>query len=227
MKNYIYLFAFIITTSAIAQNISTVELEKQKLKQALSYSDQTVATSAMYNIISLEGPQSTYKDSLAYMYFNSRNYISCFLVADDILKYNPNNLEILEMKAVSLETMGALEKSLESYNLLLSKSNDNYHAYKIAGILLALKKFDEALELAKKADTMSDNGEVTVSFQINKNYNQNVQLKPAIAYLEGLIYLGKEMNKEARISLERAIQLFPDFVLAKSKLSTLDPAEKE
>jgi tetratricopeptide (TPR) repeat protein len=227
MKNYIYILVCIFTTSALAQNISTIELEKQKLKQALSYSDQTVATSAMYNIISLEGPQSSYKDSLAYMYFNARNYVSCYLVAEDILKYKPNNEELIEMKAVSLETMGALEKAIESYNLLLSKSNNNYHAYKIAGLQLALKKYDEALSSIKKAASMADNEKVSVSFQINKNYNQNVQLKPAIAYLEGLIYLGKEMEKEAKASLERAVQLFPDFVLAKSKLATLEPNPEE
>ena len=63
MKNILYIFAFIITTTAIAQTSNTVEFEKQKIKQALAYGDKTIAASSMYSIINLEGPQSSYKDS--------------------------------------------------------------------------------------------------------------------------------------------------------------------
>jgi len=222
MKNLIYIFTFIIATTSIALTSSSLELEKQKLKQAMSYGDKLVAANAMYAIISLEGPQSSYKDSLAYLYFNGRNHVSCFLVTNDILKRNPDNFEFLEMKAISLESMGALDKATEAYEVLLLKSNDNYHAYKIAGLQLAMNKFDDAFASIKKADQLPDNKEMTVSFQVNKNYNQNVDLKAAIAYLEGVIALNLKKDAEAKISFERAVKLFPEFVLAKSKLTTLE-----
>lgn len=222
MKNILYIFTFIITTTVIAQTSSTVEFEKQKVKQALNYGDKIVAANAMYSIISMEGPNSTYKDSLAYLYFNERNYVSCFLVTKDILKAKQDNMEILEMNAISLESIGALQPSLESYNLLFSKSNSNYHLYKIAGLQLTLKKFDEALASIKKADQLKDDGKVNVSFQVNKNYTQNVPLKPAIAYLQGIIELNLDKKAEAKISLQKALTLFPEFAVAKSKLTTLE-----
>ncbi|SDW97006.1 hypothetical protein SAMN05444411_102570 [Lutibacter oricola] len=225
MKQLIYIFTFLITVTAIAQTTTNIEVEKQKLKQALAYNDKAVAASAMYSIIALEGETSTYKDSLAYMYFNNRNYVSCFLVSNDILKTKKGDKNFLEMSAVSLEQMGALEKSIEIYTDLLSTSNNNYHAYKIAGLQLALNKFDEAFAMVRKADGLPDTGKITVNFQVNKNYTQNVNLKAAIAYLQGIVEMNLKKNTEAKASFERAVTLFPEFVLAKSKLTTLN-AEK-
>ncbi|WP_298287388.1 hypothetical protein [uncultured Lutibacter sp.] len=222
MKQLLYIFSFVLATTAIAQNTTSTELQKQKIKQALAYGDKIIAADAMYSIVAIEGPQSTYKDSLAYLYFNARNFVSCFLVTNDILSYKENNLELLEMKAVSLENMGALDKAKETYASLLTKTNNNFHAYKIAGLELALNKFEEALVSIKKADQLPDDGKLSVTFQVNKNYNQNVSLKAAIAYLEGLTYLNLKKDKEAKASFERAVQLFPEFVLAKSKLTTLE-----
>jgi tetratricopeptide (TPR) repeat protein len=226
MKRIVFAFALFWSLTGLAQN-SDIQIEKQKLKQALAYGDKNIAASVMYNIIALEGPQSTYKDSLAYMYFNVRNYVSCFLVINDILENRPDNMDLIEMKAVSLETIGAFDKAIESYENLLSKSNSNYHAYKIAALKMGLKKFDEALVAIKNADALPDDGKLQVNFQVNQNYNQNVPLKAAIPYIEGLISINLNKEKEARESFNRAIAVFPDFVLAKSKLEVLKVPEKE
>jgi len=221
MKNILYILTLIITTTAIAQTSNNVTFEKQKLKQALAYGDKVTAASSMYSIIALEGPKSSYKDSLAFLYFNSGNYVSTFLVTNDILKNKPNNVELLEIHAISLESMGALKKAGETYNTLLSKTNNNYHAYKLAGLQLNTKNLTEAYTSIKKADQLADNGTMKINFQVNKNYNQNVDLKAAIAYLEGLIALKLEKTDEAKASFERAIKIFPEFVLAKGKLSAI------
>ncbi len=221
MKRIIFIVTLVCCGSIVGQSINNIELEKQKLKQAKMFNDSNVSISSMYNLIALEGENSVYKDSLAYTYFSDRNYVSCFLVADDILKRNPDNEKMLEIKAISLESVGALEKAMESYQKLLLKTNSNYHAYKIAGLQMALKKPTEALQSIKKADLLADTGKIKVTFQVNKNYNQQVDLKAAIAYLEGLILISSEKNKEAKVAFEKAVKVFPDFVLAKSKLSTL------
>lgn len=227
MKNYIYIAALLITTSIVAQTTSNLELQQKKIKLALSYNDKDAAASAMFSIISMEGDQSTYKDSLAYMYFNDAKYISSFLVTNDILKYKPDNLELLEMNAISLENMGALEKAVEVYSNLLTKTKNNFHAYKLATLQVATKKFVDAYKSIKGADLLEDTGEIKVNFQVNKNYNQSVDLKAAIAYLEGIILLNMNKETEAKLSLMRAVNLFPDFVLAKSKLTTLENLEKK
>ena len=227
MKNLIYIFTFILATTAIAQNTTSIAFEKQKLQQAKAYGDESIVANVMYSLIALEGPQSSYKDSLAYVYFNKRNYVSCFLVTNDLLKTKPKNLELLEMSAVSLESMGALEKSKEAYEKLFAMTNDNYHAYKLAGIEFRMNQNEGAYATIKKAGQISGNEGLKITFQVNENYNQNVELKAAIAYLEGLIAVSLNKSVEAKASFERAIQIFPDFVLAKSKLEILNAKQTE
>ncbi|MHB1148430.1 MAG: tetratricopeptide repeat protein [Lutibacter sp.] len=227
MKRFFIIISFFMAAVAVAQTASGVAFEQQKMKQALAYGDKAVAANAMYSIILLEGPKSVYKDSLAYLYFNDRNFISCFLVTNDILKNNPGNLDLMEMNAISLESMGAAEKAVEAYQNLLTKTNNNYHAYKLAGLQFSMSKFEDAYASIKKSDKLPDDGTVKITFQVNKNYNQQVNLKAAIAYLEGIIATNLNKNNEAKISFERAIKLFPEFVLAKTKLDALNAETKK
>jgi len=136
-------------------------------------------------------------------------------------------LDLLEMNAISLESMGATEKAAEAYQNLFTKTNNNYHAYKLAGLQFGLGKFEDAYASIKKSDKLPDDGSVKITFQVNKNYNQNVDLKAAIAYLEGIIATNLSKNAEAKLSFERALKLFPEFVLAKTKLDALNAEKKE
>ncbi|MFD1293914.1 hypothetical protein ACFQ5N_08715 [Lutibacter holmesii] len=226
MKNLLYVLTFIITTTVIAQQSNTIAFEKSKLQLAKSYGDESMITSSIYNIIALEGPQSTYKDSLAYIYFSERAYVSCFLVTNDLLKGKPDHIEFLEMNAVSLESMGALEKAIDVYKKIFAKTNNNYQGYKLASIQYRAGKDEDAYATIKKADQLPDDGTLKMTFQVNENYNQNVDLKPSIAYLEGLIAQNLNKTAEAKICYERAIQLSPKFVLAKSKLEILNAQEE-
>ena len=222
MKKLILLTFTLFSVIAFSQNSNDLITQQKKIKQAIAYNDLNVAASSMYSMIALEGPQSTYKDSLAYLYFNNRNYVSCFLVTSDILKNKPDNTELLEMNAISLESMGAISKAVEVYENLITKKKSNFFEYKIAGLKNALKKYDEAYVAIKNAEQMPDDGKIKVSFQVNQNYKQDVDLKAAIPYLKGIIEMNLNKNAEAKQSFEKALQLFPDFAIAKSKLTVLD-----
>lgn len=227
MKNLFFFLTLFIAFSSVAQNSNQVELEKQKLKQALTYGDQSTATTMMYNIIALEGEKSVYKDSLAYLYFNRRSYLSCFLATEDALKNNPSNIELLEMSAFSVESLGAIDKAIGSYEKLLSITNNNFHAYKIAVLHFEMSKFEDAYTAIKKADALADSGTENITFPINKNYNQPVPLKAAIIYLKGLIELNLDNKVASKASLQKALQIFPEFILAKEALSNLEVKPKE
>ncbi|OIQ38715.1 MAG: hypothetical protein BM563_05520 [Bacteroidetes bacterium MedPE-SWsnd-G1] len=222
MKKSLIAFALIISATAMAQNTTGVALEELKMKQALKFGDKDVAKGALYNIIAMQGETSTYKDTLAYLYFNKRNFLSCFLVTNDILERNPSNLDILEMNAISLESIGAMERAMEGYEKLLANSNRAFYAYKIAGLQFGINKFEEANISIKKAAQLPEESNVKVSFAVNENYTQDVNLKAAIAYLEGLIAVAQEKKTEAIVAFERAEQFFPGFVLAKSQLDKLN-----
>ncbi len=220
-KYYITLSALLAFMSFYAQGQKDISLDTSIMKQALAYGDNTIATNSLYAIIAKEGPTSTYKDSLAYVYFNSRKYTSCFLVCKDVLSRDGNKLEILEMQAVSLEGIGAIDKAAQSYAKLTAKSNNNYHAYKLASLYFGIKKSKEALMAIKKAESLKDTGKIKVTYAINKNHNQQVDLKAAIANLKGLIQLDMKDNTSAKASFQQAIALQSDFVFAKENLQAV------
>ena len=119
---------------------------------------------SMYQLIALEGENSTYKDSLAYIYFSSRKYASCFLMSNEVLKRDPQNKAILELKALSLESLGAIDKSMEAYAKLFAVSKNNYHGYNLAKLQLTMKKYDEAYNTIKKVEALNDSGKYKVTF---------------------------------------------------------------
>ena len=220
-KHYITLAALLAFISFYAQNANDTTLDKAIMKQALRYSDNSVVAASLYNIIAKEGANSVYKDSLAYLYFSGRKYSSCFMVCTDILSLNGNKQDILEMQAISLENLGAMEKAAQVYAKLVTKSNNNYHAYKLANLYFAVKKYDQALKAVQKAQSLKDDGKIKVTYAVNKNYNQQVSLAAALYNLKGLIEFEQGKTEPAKASFKKAIDLQADFVLAKENLQAV------
>lgn len=227
MKNYIFAATLLFTVITItAQDSKDTTVDKQVMRQALVYGDDAIAASSIYRIIAKEGATSTYKDSLAYLYFGGRKYSSCFMVCKDILSRDGNKKDILEMQAISLESLGVLDKAAQSYARLVTKSNNNYHAYKLANLYYAQKKNKEALNAIKKAESLADTGKIKITTPINKNLNQQVSLKSAIANLKGLIQFAMDDMTGAKASFQQAVTLDPEFKLAKENLEAAKAGKK-
>lgn len=223
-KLYLSLVVGLVGLSVFAQSgkDEAIALEKEVIRTAKSMGDPNVATYSMYKLIALEGATSTYKDSLAFIYFSSRKYASCFLMADDVLERNPKNQAMLELKAISLESLGALDKSMDAYNELFAISKNNYHGYTLAKLELAMKKYDDAYATIKKVEALNDQGTIKVTFAINQSHTQQVELLAAIPYLKGLIEEELKKGPEAKLSFEKALKIQPEFVLAQEKLDKLN-----
>ena len=225
MKKLLALFVMIISMSTVfAQDAKqdAIAIEKDVLITAKRMGDPSVATYSMYKLIALEGAGSTYKDSLAFIYFSSRKYASCFLMANEVLERNPKDEAMLEIKAISLESLGAIDKSMEVYQELFALTNNNYHGFNLAKLQLSMKKFDDAYATIKKVETLNDEGKMFVTYSINQNHTQQIELLAAIPYLKGLIEENLEKNPEAKLSYEKALRIQPEFVLAKEKLDKLN-----
>ena len=214
--------AVFLFVTGFAQNnkAEAIALEKEIIKSAKKKGDTAVVTSSMSRLIALEGANSTYKDSLAYIYFSSRKYASCFLMANEVLKRDPKNEAVLELKAISLESLGALDKSLEAFQELFDISQNNYHGYNLSKLQLSVKKYEDAYKTIKEVEALNDTGKYKVTFAINKNHTQQIELLAAISYLKALIEEELNRKDEAKANFEKALKIQPEFVLAKEKLDT-------
>jgi len=211
-----------VSIFAQASKGEAIAIEKEIIANAKQIGDPTVATYSMYKLIALEGENSTYKDSLAYIYYSSRKYGSCFMMANQVLKRDPKNDAILELKASSLESLGARDKAMEVYDELFSLTNNNYHGYNLSRLQLSVNKFEEAYVTINKVEALNDTGKVQVNFSINQTHTQQIELIAAIPYLKGLIQEELNKNDEAKLSYEKALKIQADFVLAKEKLDKLE-----
>jgi tetratricopeptide (TPR) repeat protein len=221
---YTVLVFVMIGVSAIAQSSKeeAIAIEKKIISKAKRIGDPVVASYSMYKLIALEGENSTYKDSLTYMYYSAGKYGSCFMMANEVLKRDPKNEDILELKASSLESLGALDKAMEVFAELFALSNNNYHGYNLSKLQLSIKKFEDAYTTIKKVEGLNDSGKVSVTFSINQTHTQQIELLAAIPYLKGLIEEELDKNDEAKLSYQEALKIQPEFVLAKEKLDRLN-----
>ena len=222
MKNILGVIAMLFFVNLHAQNnAEAIKLEKQILQKAKDYSDAASIKNSILKLVVLEGDQSQYKDSLALLYYAERKYGSCFVITQEILKNKPNDVKTLELQSFSLEAIGAYDKAAESFAKLFAQSNDNYHGFSLANLQYVLKKYPESFATIQKVEKLNDTGNYTVSYAINQNHNQEVELIAAIQYLKGLNAAELKQNPIAKASFEKAITIQPDFVLAKEALANL------
>jgi len=225
MKNNLLIIialVFFYTGSAQNDNSEAIRIEKEVLDSARKIGAPGVAVSSLFRLIALEGKNSTYKDTLAYIYFSARKYGPAYMMTIEVLQRDPSSIEMLEMGGISLDALGAFDKAAEVYTTLLEKSNNNFYAYTLANIYFKMKKYDEAYKVIQKSETLNDEGKYKITFTINQNHQQQVELIAAIPYLKGLIEIQLEKNQEAKLSFAKAVKIDPDFTLAQENLEAVE-----
>lgn len=224
MNKIYFWMVCLITASVFGQvNNEAVAFEKKVLEKAKQYNDISVVKSSMMRLVLLEGENSTYKDSLAFIYFQERAYPSSFIASQEVLKRDPNNVKMLEVQAFSLESIGAYDKAVESFKKLFAKTNNNYYGFSQANLQYVLKDYSGAYATLLQVEKLNDTGNYTVSYAINQTHKQEIELIAAIQYLKGLCAVQLKNNPVAKASFEKALTTQPEFVLAKEALENLQP----
>jgi len=129
-------------------------------------------------------PSEARKDTLAYIYLNEGKFTQALNTIGFEKKATDSDIA-LEVKAVSLKSLGELERALPFYETIYSKLPNAQIAYEVAEINMNLNKFDASkkyidLGFAKVKDTQTK-----VFYETNQPYQ--VPLKAALYYLDGLV----------------------------------------
>jgi tetratricopeptide (TPR) repeat protein len=196
-------------------------MQKGIYQRAMKYNDVSTAVNALYNICVLEPQNDSILFGLAYIYFDNQRYLSATLTLNDVLMLNPNNLQALEMKALSLEQIGAIDKSLDDYESLYLKSNNINFLYKVAIFQYELKRFKEAktnldiLLSNQKAD------ELKIYFPDENEEQQEIVMRASLHNLKGMIANEEGNIEEAKKQFGIALEVAPDFYMAKKNLIEL------
>lgn len=187
----------------------------------LRYNDYGVAKQALYNII-VENPQN---DSLLYslslLYFQSQNYTSAALTANDVLTLNPENISAIEIAAISFNNIGAKDKALEKYETLYLKTDDYQALYKMAFLQYELKKLAESKTNADILLGKKEAGELKAVFNDAEGNQIEYPIKVALLNLKGLIAQEEGDKAAAENFYKQALAISPDFQVVIDNLASL------
>jgi len=204
---------------------SAVSQYEDMYKTALRLQDGSTAIVAAFNIIAIQGAESVYKDSLAYLYFSSNNALSCHLLCKELLIAKPANQDFLEMNAVCLKSLGRIKESIEAYEALFALSNKRMHAYELATLQFSLKRSSEAFLTAQNALLNTESTEDKVYFEFNDSM-QYVPIDGAFYNLLGLISYDMKSEENALSFFKKALEVFPEFYLAEQNKVSIETLKK-
>ncbi len=190
------------------------------------YYDLQVSQMALYEMIARDLGNVSLRDSLALLYYNMGKFGSAIAVATDVLGVEKNNLAMLEIRALSNESLRTYDEALRDYEKLNLLSPNSFLLYKIASLQYNVKRNEEAKTNIEALLKSKEADDLKVSVSVNQIEQQEVPMKAAVQNLKGLLY--KEIgNKEiARASFTEALKIFPGFKNAKANLDALDKPVK-
>jgi tetratricopeptide (TPR) repeat protein len=187
----------------------------------IRYNDYNVAKHALINIL-VENPQNdSILYSLSLLYYQMQNYTSAALTARDVLAMNPDNIGALEIAAVSYDNIGAKDKALETYESLYLKTDDFNTLYKIAFLQYELKNYTESKTNADILLAKKEIEELKAIYNLADGSQKEYPIRVALINLKGLISTEQGDKAAAKSFYEQALQLAPDFQLAKDNLEAL------
>jgi tetratricopeptide (TPR) repeat protein len=196
-------------------------MQKGIYQRAVKYSDVNAAITALYNICVLEPQNDSILYALAYIYFDNQRYFSATLTLNDVLLLNPNNTQALEMRAVSLEQVGAIDKSLEDYESLYLRANNINFLYKMAILQYQLKRYKESKTNIDIMLSKTESDEIKIFFPDENDVEQEVVLRASLHNIKGLISKEEGNVTEAKKQFGIALEIQPEFYLAKKNYQEL------
>ncbi|MTI22572.1 tetratricopeptide repeat protein [Fulvivirga sp. RKSG066] len=193
-----------------------------KYQAALRYNDYRVAKDALYSLL-VENPQN---DSILYslsaLYFQMQQYASAALTSNDLVTRNENHIGGLEVNANSLEQLGAKDKALDKYESLYLLTDEVQVLYKIAFLQYELGRYAESMTNADILLGKKELEEMSAVFQTTSSEQKEYPIKVALYNLKGLVYQEQGDKAKAKEFYNKALEIAPDFAMAKENLASVD-----
>lgn len=217
-------------SSSFAQEVPVPEIESTRQKNeidqrvyqlALRYNDLAAARITLIGLIERNPTNTRYGELLATLYFENNQFSSAAVTALDVLQVNDRSIEALEVAAYSMEQIGALDRALTQFERLHLLTDDIFALYKTAYLQFSLNKHEESLNSINMIVKNIKSAEQKLGFPGENDTNQEVSMRAAALNLRGLIYIDQGSKEDARKAFEQALEIEPNFNLAKESLKGL------
>ena len=194
----------------------------KKYVMASRWNDNQEAKDALYDMIIMRPESDSLVFTLAYFYFENRQYAPAMLVSQELLARDSKNLAYLELSASSFEALGILDRALQNYETLYLISNNTMALYKIAFLQLDLKRYEEGLTNVDILMSRPEVETVNIGFNDASNQPKDYLMKFAVLNLKGMLLEGKGDKAAAKAVYQEIIKQQPDFQPAVANLAELN-----
>ncbi len=197
------------------------DVQTRFYRLALKNYDLQAATVALYNMQALKPERTDLSDSLALLYFASEKYPQSYLIGEEILKANPKRKDMLELVAVSKQNLGMIKESLADYEKLAEVDKSLFYVYQMATLQYQLKRYGECVASLDKIISSPEADKQKVNIRL-QNGTQDVPMKAAAYNVKGICAIELNQEDAARDNFTKALEIFPDFSLAKGNLDAIN-----
>ena len=209
------------------QGVSQDSLYMRMYRSSLKFGDARTAIEAIYGLMAIHPDSTKYVDSLATLYYISGSYGQALTAAKLSYASKPSSMKYLEIIASSEQKLGMAKEAIEHYDKLFKTTQKLFYAYQEAVLEYSIQRYGECMG---NLDFLIQNKDAaTEKIQIpNSNTTlQEVPLKAAALNLAGIVYEEQKENVKAKENFKKALDISPDFVLAKNNLENIDKEKTE
>lgn len=214
------LLSIVLFFAACDPSAQQIELHSKIYRTAMENGDLNTATSSVYQLDELE-PNKAWKDTLIGLYFGRGAYVQTVLLGEKMLESNENDTTLLEYIAFSKEALGIYEEALEAYQKLYNDSKKLSHLYQIASLEFNLRRYNECVTSLNKITQDPKANDTNVSIRYGRGETQEVPVMAAVFNINGVLALQQQDFKAAEASFQKALEIFPDFALAKGNVQAM------
>lgn len=195
---------------------------------AIKYGDPNIALNALYYQLAQEPNNIALKDSISSLYLQLGAYRQSILVGQEIIATEPNNRKILELLSIAYESIGGIREALDYTEKLYKLTGSALQLYKIATQQFTLQRYGEcnaSIDALMQHPQISSE-KVTISIprtgQGAQEMRQEISLKAAAHNIRGAVYSDQKELELAKKAFAEAVQIEPNFVLAKNNLAEVE-----
>jgi tetratricopeptide (TPR) repeat protein len=218
MKLFFLSLASLCTSCMLqGQAPASINTHKQVFIQCLQAGDFPTAIQAANYIIATDN-KSSYRDSLAILYYNTANLAAAAYWADRILAEQPRNAPMAEVKALCLRKSGDPVAAIGAFEQLLKLKYNPVYAYELMQLQYNTKRLIECVGTGRQALQVSVDSSIMVSYTIENKVVKQTPLKAAIYNTLGLALADLQKIPEAVAAFQSSLVLDKEYVPALKNL---------
>ncbi|MBW7845231.1 MAG: tetratricopeptide repeat protein [Bacteroidia bacterium] len=223
MRNFLLTGATaLLILSCSQQQANQSQNQKWEALYHKSYQLKDIPTAiTAVQILLQQDSTNALRDSLPSMYFAVQNIDACLTVTDECLIRNPDSEDLNNIKLLCLEQKGEGEKALALAENLYNKTGKLEYVYKKASMELMTNQLDIAAKTINAMMEKYKTNKDSVDIFLDQSQSQPVPIIAACWNMRGYIHIQKQQYQQAAEAYQKAIQIYPDFVMARRNLQQL------